>query len=72
MRANSNVTLMQFLRIFLSVKKNQIESGLRSLPESRILRKMSPNKKPGADAEKIAVFRKDLGNLKYSGGAAQA
>jgi len=28
--------------------------------------------KPGADAEKIGVFREDLGNLIYSGGAAQA
>jgi len=28
--------------------------------------------KPGADAEKIAVFREDLGNVPYSCGAAQA
>ena len=30
------------------------------------------NKRPGANAEKIAVFRKCLSNPNYCGGAAQA
>ena len=34
--------------------------------------KFFAQQKPGADAEKIAVFREGLGNVAYSGGAAQA
>lgn len=45
MLPNLKRTPIQSLMIFLSVKKNQNESGLRFPPGNRILRKKSPNKR---------------------------